>query len=148
MPVDVQCGENFPLSQDAARDLWQAVITWRKHPDDAAVVRCVSAEEIRGLNKSYRGKDTATNVLTFSYPGDAEGGFSVSEHDIVVSVSVVQDEAQKRGAGLADYLAAVLVHAFLHTTGMDHERSQGEAEEMRQAERAILDACGFRAEPL
>lgn len=115
--------------------LWQATRTYRDFPDDQVNVRVVSENEIRELNKKYRGKDKSTNVLTFNYDG---------EHDIAVCLEVAQREAKEKGVSEWDYVAWLLVHAFLHATGMDHEKSEEEAREMEQAEREILTKAGHQ----
>lgn len=115
--------------------LWQAARAYRQFPDDRVNVRVVSTEEIRKLNKKYRGKDKATNVLTFSYD---------KEHDIALCLDVAEREAEEKRVGERDYVAWLLVHAFLHATGLDHERSEEEAREMEQAERDILTRAGYQ----
>lgn len=115
--------------------LWQAVRAYRNFPDHQVNVRVVSETEIRELNKKYRGKDYSTNVLTFSYG---------PEHDIAVCLDMAQREASERGVEERDYVAWLLVHAFLHATGMDHTRSKEEARSMEKAEAEILTQAGFQ----
>lgn len=117
--------------------LWHAVHDHVGHADDDITVRVVDEEESRRLNLQYRKKDTPTNVLTFSY-GDAT-------HDVALCMSVAQREANERGVVLRDYVALLLVHAFLHAVGMDHEQSAAAAEAMHAAEQVILKRAGFNA---
>lgn len=134
--------DNFPLRLNEVKRLWQEAIRVRKFSDAQVNIKCVLLDEMRTLNKQYRGKDTATNVLTFSYPSTGSG--QVSEHDIAFCLPVAQQEASDREVVLRDYLALLLVHAFLHVTGLDHERSNREAQQMGQLEREVLAATGFR----
>lgn len=135
MPINFQ-GESSPLTVAEVVRLWEETRTRRDFPDQEVNIKFVSADEVRTLNERYRGKDALTNVLTFSYEG---------EHDIALCLEVAAEEAQARGVALRSYVALLLVHAFLHATGMDHERSQTEARSTEQAERDILQAAGFSA---
>lgn len=128
MPVAVQCN-NFALSGKKVTRLWRETATLRQYPDELVTVRCVDEQEIRRLNRQYRGKEETTNVLTFSYDG---------EHDIALCLAVAKREALGHDVSLRDYVAWLLVHAFLHVTGLDHERSTDEAVAARQAEVDIL----------
>jgi probable rRNA maturation factor len=107
----------------------------------------VGDEEIRELNREYRGKDKATNVLSFPGcdPEDldegmkfaARGGPPVMLGDIIVSFGVVEDEAALQNKTLEEHLTHLLVHGLLHLLGYDHT-SDDEAEEMEGLEREIL----------
>lgn len=136
--------ENLPLKLTEVEQLWQETIRARDFPDETVNIKCVSPAEMRTLNRQYRGKDTTTNVLTFSYGPACE----VASHDIALCLPVAQKEASERGVSLRDYVALLLVHAFLHAAGMDHERSYEEARDTEQAERKILQAAGFQAASL
>jgi probable rRNA maturation factor len=100
-------------------------------------VRYVAAAEGRRLNREFRGKDYATNVLTFAYAGRPLEG------DIVICAPVVAREARAQGKRTAAHHAHLLVHGLLHLQGYDHERSRGEAARMERRERAILARLGF-----
>ena len=86
---------------------------------DATVnVRFVDAIEGRALNAEYRGKDYATNVLTFVYDDeDPRAG------DIVLCVPVLRQEAAAQGKTFAAHCAHLVVHGTLHMQGYDHERA-------------------------
>jgi len=108
-------------------------------------VRFVDAEEGRTLNREYRGKDYATNVLTFAYSEDepnmeAEDG--ITQADIVLCTDVMQREAQEQRIPLTAHAAHLLVHGVLHAQGYDHENPE-EAEEMERMETDILAGLGF-----
>ena len=104
--------------------------------DASVTLRYVAESEGRRLNRKFRGKDYATNVLTFIYSAKPLSG------DIVICAPVVAREAKRQGKALAAHHAHLLVHGLLHLQGMDHER-RGEAERMERRERAILARLGF-----
>ncbi|MCS6762879.1 MAG: rRNA maturation RNase YbeY [Candidatus Protistobacter heckmanni] len=111
--------------------------------DCAFTLRFVDAEEGRALNSDYRGKDYATNVLTFAYDEDMPAG--EDEHcqaDIVLCRPVVQAEAEAQGKTLEAHYAHLVVHGVLHAQGYDHER-KAEAERMEALETGILAHLGF-----
>ena len=108
--------------------------------DDAEItVRIVGEEEGRELNKSYRKKDYATNVLTFDYEQEP-----VVVADLVLCAPVVAREAKEQGKTLAAHYAHLLVHGTLHAQGWDHETSEVDAEEMEAYEVAILAGLGLK----
>jgi probable rRNA maturation factor len=102
--------------------------------DAVVTVRVVDAEEGRALNRDFRGKDYATNVLTFVY---SEPAAPIAEGDIVLCAPVVQAEAQAQGKALRDHYAHLLVHGVLHLQGHDHQ-DDASAAMMESLERAIL----------
>lgn len=141
MSISIQ-SKNFPLSVSDINLLWEKVREMRTFPNEEVVVRSVSGEEIQKLNKQYRGKDKTTNVLTFSYaPDEAEG--EKGTHDVALCLAVAQEEAAERSVPVREYVALLLVHAFLHVAGMDHERDAAEAAETERLERVILEQAGF-----
>lgn len=99
-------------------------------------VRYVAESEARRLNREFRGKDYATNVLTFVYKAKPLEG------DIVICAPVVAREAKAQGKELAAHHAHLLVHGLLHLQGLDHER-RDEAGRMERRERRVLAALGF-----
>lgn len=105
-------------------------------------VRIVDEDEGRQLNKDFRGKDKATNVLSF--PAGHEGlpkDMPRSLGDIVICAPVVEREAAEQGKAPADHWAHMLVHGALHLLGYDHQAEQ-DAEAMEALERQILAAHG------
>ncbi|MEY3216206.1 MAG: Endoribonuclease YbeY [Pseudomonadota bacterium] len=107
--------------------------------EDAEItVRIVGEEEGRALNKAYRKKDYATNVLTFDY---AQAPVVVA--DLVLCAPVVAREAKEQGKTLAAHYTHLLVHGTLHAQGWDHETSAADAEEMEAYEVAILAGLGL-----
>lgn len=100
-------------------------------------VRFVGEEEGHELNKTYRGKDYATNVLTFDYQHEP-----LAQADIVICTPVLVREAKEQNKSFRAHLAHLLVHSTLHAQGWDHETDE-EAEEMEAREREIMKAMGF-----
>lgn len=100
-------------------------------------VRFVGQEEGHELNKTYRGKDYATNVLTFDYQHEP-----LAQADIVICTPVLVREAQEQEKSFRAHLAHLLVHSTLHAQGWDHETDE-EAEEMEALEREIMKGLGF-----
>jgi len=100
-------------------------------------VRIVSAEEGRALNKEFRGKDYATNVLTFDYSHEPVVGA-----DLVICAEVVEQEARDMGLDILAHYAHLLVHGTLHAQGYDHEEDD-EAACMEARETDIMAALGF-----
>ncbi len=101
-------------------------------------VRIVGQAEGRALNLQYRGKDHATNVLTFDY-----AQAPVVQADLVLCAPVIEREAQAQGKTLQAHYAHLLVHGALHAQGYDHETSEADALEMESLEILLLMALGF-----
>lgn len=104
-------------------------------------VRIVSQEEIRTLNRDYRGKDSVTNVLSFP-AGDLAGLPRDAIRilgDVVICADVVAREAAEQGKPAADHWAHLLVHGVLHLLGYDHE-TDAEAVVMEGLEKQVLAA--------
>ena len=100
-------------------------------------LRYVAEAEGRRLNREFRGRDYATNVLTFVYAARPISG------DVVICAPVVAREAREQGKDVAAHHAHLLVHGLLHLQGMDHEASAAQARRMERRERGILAALGF-----
>lgn len=117
------------------------VSRWVRHAlqNDAEItVRIVNADEGRQLNREYRRKDHATNVLTFDYGQDP-----LVNADLVLCAPVVAQEARENGKSLQAHYAHLLVHGTLHAQGWDHETSERGALEMEAQEALILGRLGF-----
>jgi probable rRNA maturation factor len=100
-------------------------------------VRIVGEDEGRALNRQYRRKDYATNVLTFDYARDP-----LLQADLVLCAPVLEREAVDQGKALADHYAHLLVHGTLHAQGWDHERA-ADARRMQAQEVAVLASLGL-----
>ena len=117
------------------------VARWIRHAlalDAEITVRIVDMEEGRQLNRDYRQKDYATNVLTFDYTQEP-----IVTADLVLCAPVVAREAAEQNKTLAEHYAHLLVHGTLHAQGWDHETSEADAQEMEAYESDILAGLGF-----
>lgn len=103
-------------------------------------IRFVDAEEGQTLNRDYRDKDYATNVLTFAYTEDEDS--EVTQADIILCTDVLEKEAAEQKKPLLDHAAHLIVHGVLHAQGYDHEEEE-EATEMEALETEILAGLGF-----
>ena len=107
-----------------------------------ATLRIVDAEEGRALNRDYRGKDYATNVLTFEYGPVDDAALAPLTGDIVLCAEVVAKEAGQQGKSLEAHYAHLTVHGMLHLQGLDHEQ-EGEAAVMEALESFVMMRLGF-----
>ncbi len=129
--------------QRAAR----AVLAGFEDADDMGDISVALMDDasIRLLNRDYRNKDTATNVLSFPLDGDADllpPGETAPLGDIAVALETVQREAVTEEKAFSDHLSHMIVHGTLHLLGYDHEMDD-EAEEMEALEREVLATIGI-----
>ena len=104
-------------------------------------IRIVDEREGQALNRHYRGKDYATNVLSF--PAELPEGVKLPLlGDLVLCAPVIAREAKEQGKPLLAHYAHLTVHGALHLLGWDHEDAR-EAEAMEQLEREILAGIGL-----
>ncbi len=101
-------------------------------------VRIVGKEEAHALNRQYRGRDYATNVLTFDYQRAP-----MVMADLVLCGPVVAREAWMMDRTLEAYYAHLLVHGTLHAQGYDHETNERDALEMEALEVLLVQALGY-----
>ena len=116
------------------------VARWLRHAlqcDAEITVRIVDTEEGQALNRDYRHKDYATNVLTFDYTQEP-----VVTADLVLCAPVVAKEAKEQGKTLEEHYAHLLVHGALHAQGWDHEAEE-DAQVMELRESDIMARLGF-----
>jgi probable rRNA maturation factor len=106
-------------------------------------IRFVDSAEGQTLNRDYRGKDYATNVLTFAYnEGEELAEDEPTQADIILCTDVLQREADEQKKTVEEHAAHLVVHGVLHAQGYDHEHDE-EAEEMEQFERDIMEVLGY-----
>ena len=103
-------------------------------------LRIVDSEEGQVLNRDYRGKDYATNVLTFAYTEDSDA--EVTQADIILCTDVLEKEAKEQKKSVLEHAQHLVVHGVLHAQGYDHETDE-EAEEMEALEIEILAGLGL-----
>ena len=120
-----------------------SVARWIRHAlqtDAEITVRIVGANEGQALNRDYRHKNYATNVLTFGYTQAP-----VVTADLVLCAPVVAAEAKEQGKTLEAHYAHLLVHGALHAQGWDHETSEADAQAMEAREVGILARLGIKS---
>ncbi|MGH6659714.1 MAG: rRNA maturation RNase YbeY [Sphingomicrobium sp.] len=105
-------------------------------------VRLTGDDDVRALNAKWRGKDQATNVLSFPLAGKdeldeaSEGGPELMLGDIVLAAGICAAEAKAKAISVADHAAHLIVHGTLHLLGYDHHGD---------ADSAMMEACEVRA---
>jgi probable rRNA maturation factor len=120
----------------------EAALRGARHRRPAELsIRIVGAREGRALNRQYRGKDYATNVLSF--PVELPRGVaSLLVGDLAICAPVVAREAREQGKPLRDHYTHLTVHGVLHLLGYDHQVAR-EAERMEALETRILATLGI-----
>ncbi len=136
LQLDLQWGitsgpEIWPISRPRIRRLLLASLGGQAQAAEITL-RLVGLKEGRQLNRDFRSKDYATNVLTFGY-----ASLPVVQADLVLCLPVLVREARAQRKELAAHFAHMLVHGMLHAQGLDHEDPE-EAEEMEAMECRIL----------
>lgn len=127
--------EQVPVYAQAAED--EEARPW------AVTIRFGDAEEGRALNKEFRHKDYATNVLSFISDEDEPDAEEWYVGDIFISMPVLEHEAEEQGKPLAEHLQHLVVHGLLHLVGYDHELGEEDANKMENLEREILAEMGL-----
>ena len=146
--LEVAIGYAIPrkgLPSAASFRKWSAAALSGRIREADLAIRVVDEDEGRALNRHYRGKDYATNVLSF--PADLPEGLPEGVHlpllgDLVICAPVVAREAAEQAKPLNAHYAHLTVHGVLHLLGWDHEDDQ-EADAMEQLEREILAGLGI-----
>jgi len=107
-------------------------------------IRFVNQRYIQHLNKKYRGKDKATNVLSFPADGLPDEFIGVTRElgDIYICMDVINQEAVEQNKAIIDHLAHMVVHGMLHLMGYDHE-VESDAVKMEHKEKFILAKLGI-----
>jgi len=115
-------------------------------------VSFVSNQEIRSLNKTYRQKDSVTDVLSFPLTDEdgtreinTETGF-IMLGDIVISIETAVKQANIYGHSLSREIGFLTVHSMLHLLGYDHEKSPLDERIMREKEESVLEKLGISRE--
>jgi probable rRNA maturation factor len=139
--LDVQRATTFqPLPEDPQFEFWVATAL-RGHGPAVLTVRIVGREEMRQLNHRYRGKDAATNVLSF--PADLPDTIELPLlGDVVLCAPVVAEEARLQSKSPEVHWAHLTIHGVLHLLGHDHQEP-GEAAVMEGLEIRLLESLGI-----
>jgi probable rRNA maturation factor len=127
----------------AARAAFAAASPARRDPYEVTLV-LTDDDEMSALNRTWRGKDSSTNVLSFpaGEPVGAIPGEPFSLGDVVLAAETVLAEAADKDIPVADHVAHLVVHGTLHLLGLDHEHD-ADAERMESLETEVLTGLGI-----
>ncbi|MBS0372983.1 MAG: rRNA maturation RNase YbeY [Proteobacteria bacterium] len=145
LEVDVAFGTRRPWSPSARRLAgWARAAGGRAAGRAVLAIRVVTAHESRRLNRTYRGKDRPTNVLSFPAEPVARAARGAARPlgDLAICAAVVAREARRQHKTLEAHWAHMVVHGVLHLLGHDHVRSR-DAERMERREVRLLARLGF-----
>ena len=137
--ANIKDGLELPYFADISHELWQS-------KPKALDVYITDAIEGREINKEARGKDYATNIL--SYPSEMPASVielmpTIALGELIICHDVLVREADEQNKGLAQHITHLLIHGILHLLGFDHELGQAEQDEMEQFEIDILQGLGL-----
>ena len=141
LSLSLQFGDIPDAARHRAALPRHSVARWIRHAlesDAEITVRIVGSDEGQALNRDYRQKDYATNVLTFDYTREP-----LVTADLVLCAPIVAKEAKENKKTLRDHYAHLMVHGTLHAQGYDHETGQKDAEEMEAREVKVLAGLGI-----
>jgi probable rRNA maturation factor len=142
LQLSLQFGDIADAARHRAALPRHSVARWIRHAlesDAEITVRIVGSDEGQALNRAYRKKDYATNVLTFDYTRAP-----LVTADLVLCAPVVAKEAKENKKTLRDHYAHLMVHGTLHAQGYDHETGQKDAEEMEAREVRVLAGLSIK----
>ena len=134
------------LESQVARAVEAGLAIAPDKPEGAVEVSILLADDemVRDLNKSWRGKDKPTNVLSFpAAPQPVPPGCATPLGDVVLAYETMVRESAEQGKPLQNHLAHLLVHGILHLAGQDHEQGDAEAEAMEALEVTALATLGI-----
>ncbi len=135
--------QKFRLNKEKTALFCDSLLQAVGKPEFSLSVVLVDDNRIREMNHRYRQKDKATNVLSFPFADGAEpvlAELPIHElGDIIISLDTAVKEARQYNVSFSRRLCWLIIHGLLHLCGMDHERSQQEAEEMAVREQQLLN---------
>lgn len=136
-------GDSDAIVEDAVRAAWRAAARGGM-PEDRYEISVALADDllVRGLNRDYRGKDRATNVLSFPAGDCGAPGRPRLIGDVVLALETVESEAREAGTPVGDHVTHLVVHGVLHLLGYDHE-TDADAAVMETLEVGILARLGI-----
>jgi probable rRNA maturation factor len=139
--LDLQCATSGVIPDEADLRRWCELALRQRKGDSELTIRLVDEDEGRELNRTWRQKDYATNVLSF--PADVPDEFLDIPllGDLVICVPVVEREAAEQGKSPSAHWSHLVIHGCLHLLGYDHI-DDDEAQEMEDLERQLLAELG------
>ena len=138
LSVQYACNQAGLPSRPQIRAWVRAALDVDEKRGGQITIRFVEPEEGQSLNSDYRGKDYATNVLSFPYEVEP-----VVAGDLVICAAVVEREAAEQEKTLEAHYAHLIVHGILHLQGYDQGIGEGEARLREDKDRTILAQLGF-----
>ncbi|MHB0976272.1 MAG: rRNA maturation RNase YbeY [Candidatus Aquicultorales bacterium] len=128
------------MNEELVRSLAERVLESEDVPEAAELsIAFVETEEMRRLNKTYRGIDDATDVLSFPMEKEAvPGGEPFLVGDVVIAPEIARIQAEEAGHSYDAEIGLLLVHGIFHLLGYDHQNPE-EGEEMERKERELLE---------
>ena len=137
MPVEVvRRGAGKEYSAHAVKNAAREILRLLKRENVELSLALVGNSEIRRLNAKYRGKNNATDVLSFPAEDHWLGPIRLLG-DVVISIDKARAQAKERGHSLEHETTTLLIHGIVHLLGYDHERSARDARIMGRLERKI-----------
>ncbi|MBM5572512.1 MULTISPECIES: rRNA maturation RNase YbeY [Deefgea] len=130
-----------PIPRKSLLKKWVRAALSKQFTQAEVTLRFVDAEEGQSLNRDYRQKDYATNVLTFTFNEDLPPGAPLMG-DLVLCGSVIEREAFEQKKPLLAHYCHMIVHGMLHLQGFDHI-DEAEAEAMEALETQIVTKLGY-----
>lgn len=130
------------LSKKKIKSITESAVTYLDLEDVSIAIILTDDEYITSVNKEYRHKDKATDVISFAYrenPFPEVDSRCENLGDIYISLEKAQDQAKDYGVSFIDEMKRLIIHGILHLTGMDHEKSVEEAEMMRTREEELFN---------
>ena len=141
--IDNASSAQVPSDADFFRWAWQAMKPFYRKAEIGLVL--LDADEAQAYNRDYRGRDYATNVLSFAQDELDEFALQAADTlygDLIICPQVVEKEAAEQGKTVQEHYAHLTVHGMLHLIGFDHIEDD-EAEEMEALEIRILHQLGY-----
>ncbi len=141
LEIQRAAGDDGAVPDDDTFRRWVATAL-EGHPEPVElVIRVVDEAESRELNRTYRGKDKPTNVLSFPFEAPPEVPLPLLG-DLVICAPVVSREAREQGKSPQSHWAHMVIHGLLHLIGYDHQTDE-EAQSMESRERELLARLHF-----
>lgn len=139
--IEIQRSEKVTCECPADAHLVQWVQAVLTDNSTGITIRIVDSNEMQASNHQWRGRDKATNVLSFPAEFPPEAGVSYLG-DILICAEVLKQESVDQGKSLYDHWAHIVIHGVLHLQGFDHENNQ-DANRMERREVEILSTLGI-----
>lgn len=142
LDLDIQIAtENTSLPSEQKFKQWVTLAIGAAMSEVEMTIRLVEVEESQTLNRTYRGKDKPTNVLSFPFEAPPEVDLPLLG-DLVICAAIVEQEAAEQNKQLDAHWAHMVIHGCLHLLGYDHIIDD-EADEMESIETQLVEGLGF-----